>query len=200
MDLAEPLNRFGGRLSDDPNRAMSDLVTSLYFAILGDIAWIKVNGRANCVLGVEFMALIQSLKADKHTKFSLDLRECQLMDSSFLGTLAGLEQDFGTDNLRSGVLRIELVGATDKVTEMIRNLGLDEFFVLSPKSGQYPDQWIPVPPSATRVSRLQCSKMSLDAHEVIVRLNPANKRKFEDVLTFLKEDVKRLEAGEEGAK
>ena len=175
---------------------MTDTSASLAYMLESDVAWIKVSGRANCLIGAEFLSLVQELRAKNLRRFALDLRECVVMDSSFLGTLAGLEQEFGLSNLESGHHRIEMMGANQRVSDLIRNLGLDEYFKLITTEVAYPDQWIPVPPSASRSSRLECSKVSLEAHEVIVRLNPANESKFRDVLNFLKEDVKRLEGGE----
>jgi anti-anti-sigma regulatory factor len=174
---------------------MSEQATSLYYAIAGEVAWIRVTGRANCLVGVDFLCLIKELGAKNHRSFILDLRDCALMDSSFLGTLAGLEQEFGTDSLRSGHHRLELIGANQRVSDLIHSLGLNEYFVLAADAPAFPEQWIPVPPSGASNSRLLCSKMSLDAHEVIVRLNPSNESKFRDVVSFLKEDVKRLEEG-----
>jgi|JI10StandDraft_1071094.scaffolds.fasta_scaffold410822_2 anti-sigma B factor antagonist len=177
---------------------MSESSASLSYTLEGGVAWIKVTGRANCVIGAEFLSLVQELRAKEIQQFALDLRECVVMDSSFLGTLAGLEQEFGLGNLQAGTHVIELLGANVRVAELIRNLGLDEYFRLKPQHSGYPEQWIPVPPSASRTSRLECSKVSLEAHEVIVRLNPANEAKFRDVVNFLKEDIKRLEGGGEG--
>ncbi|HAM72365.1 MAG TPA: hypothetical protein DCM86_12040 [Verrucomicrobiales bacterium] len=174
---------------------MTDSTTSLYYAVTECVAWIRVQGRANCIVGVDFMTLMKELASKGHRSFTLDLRECILMDSSFLGTLAGLEQEVGIDNLKSGHHRVELAGANQRVADLIENLGLHEYFILSRELPAFPEQWIPVPPSSARNSRLLCSKMSLDAHEVIVRLNPANESKFRDVVEFLKEDVKRLEEG-----
>ncbi len=175
---------------------MSDQTTSQYYAIVRDVAWVKVSGRANCLLGVDFLGLIRELVAQDIHLFALDLRDCQLMDSSFLGVLAGLEQEFGPENLQKGTHRFELVNPNQRVTDLIENLGLHEYFKLIRDAADFPEQWIPVPPSASRSSRLLCSKLSLQGHEVIIELNPANEAKFRDVVAFLKEDVKRLEAGE----
>ena len=175
---------------------MSEQTTSLNYAIVGDVAWVRVSGRANCIIGAEFLELIRGLLAQGTRLFALDLRECQLMDSSFLGTLGGLEQELGTDNLESGSHRIELVSPNQRVWDLMENLGLHEYFKVVREGREFPEQWIPVPPSASRSSRLLCSKLSLEGHEVIIELNPANEAKFRDVVAFLKEDVKRLEAGE----
>ncbi len=178
---------------------MSDTATKLYYAATREVAWIRVTGRANCVLAAEFLNLVQELRNAGRTRFSIDLRECALMDSSFLGMLAGLEQDLGTGNLQSGAFALELANPSQRVADLIRSLGLDEFFKLTHDPREFPEQWIPVPPSSSQTSRVNCSKISLEAHEVIVQLNPDCEEKFKDVLKFLKEDITRLE-NTEGSK
>ncbi|MBI1839740.1 MAG: STAS domain-containing protein [Verrucomicrobia bacterium] len=175
---------------------MSEPGANLQYAVIGELVWVRVTGRANCVLAAEFLALVQQFRNAGRRRFSLDLRECALMDSSFLGMLGGLEQDLGSGNLQSGEYALELVQASERVAELIRSLGLDEYFKLLSADREFPDQWIPVPPSTSHISHADCSKMSLQAHEVIVQLNPANEPKFRDVMNYLKEDVRRLEEGE----
>ena len=57
---------------------------------VGDkVVFIKVVGRANFTSSVDFKALVKALSEKGHHRFVLDLSECQLMDSTFLGVLAG---------------------------------------------------------------------------------------------------------------
>lgn len=175
---------------------MSETGTHLHYAVIGEWVWIRVSGRANCVLAAELLALVQEFRNVGRRRYALDLRECALMDSSFLGMLGGLEQDLGAGKLESGEFALELVQPNERVTELIRSLGLDEYFKLLSAHRDFPEQWIPVPPSGGQLSHIDCSKISLEAHQVIVQLNPANEPKFRDVIQFLKEDVKRVEEGE----
>lgn len=170
---------------------MTEPCTSLYYALSDRLVWVRITGRANCMVGADFLALVQGLRQNGYHHFSLDLRECALMDSSFLGTLAGLEQELGLQNLSAGVDAITLVAPNTRVTDLIRSLGLDEYFSLTSAGVSFPEQWIPVPPTSARNSSETCSRISYDAHKVIVQLNPANEPRFRDVLDFLKEDLER---------
>ena len=170
---------------------MSDPTTNLFYALEGDRVWVKLAGRANCMVGADFLALVQGFREHGFKRFCLDLRDCIVMDSSFLGTLAWLEQDLGTERLTAGAYAVRLVHPNARVTDLIQSLGLDEFFSMEVQPTEFPDQWIPIPPTSARNSNATCSQISLDAHEVIVRLNPANETKFRDVMEFLKEELER---------
>ncbi len=57
-------------------------------------AWIRIEGRANFNSSVDFKALINGLVEKGYCRFVLDLTDCVLMDSTFLGVLAGLGMKF----------------------------------------------------------------------------------------------------------
>src|SRR5947209_12449326 len=52
-------------------------------------ACIKIVGRANFTSSVDFKTLVQELTQKGYHYFILDLAECVLMDSTFLGVLTG---------------------------------------------------------------------------------------------------------------
>ena len=52
-------------------------------------ACIKISGRANFTSSIDFKTVVQELRQKGCNYFVLDLSECALMDSTFLGVLAG---------------------------------------------------------------------------------------------------------------
>ena len=52
-------------------------------------ACVKISGRANFNSSIDFKTLLSELRAKGYTYFVLELSECALMDSTFLGVLAG---------------------------------------------------------------------------------------------------------------
>src|ERR1035438_7494969 len=55
-----------------------------------NFACIKICGRANFACSPDFKTLLNELVQKGFTHFIMDLGECVLMDSRFLGVLAGL--------------------------------------------------------------------------------------------------------------
>src|SRR6266481_2259290 len=95
-------------------------------------ACVRIIGRANFNSSIDFKTLLSDLRQKGCTYFVLDLSECVLMDSTFLGELAGFGLKMlpasGEANSRS----IELVGANPRIAELLENLGVIHLFKLAP--------------------------------------------------------------------
>ena len=84
---------------------------------------VKIVGRANFTSSVAFKTLINSLRERGYSRFVLELSECALMDSTFLGVLAGIGLNFsGARNGRHEPF-VELLNPRQKISELLENLG-----------------------------------------------------------------------------
>ena len=72
----------------------------LQVAVTEQVALVKVSGRASFNCSVEFKTLVYELRARGYRKFVLDLTDCLIMDSTFLGVLAG----FSRPRLIAGII------------------------------------------------------------------------------------------------
>src|SRR5690348_6105397 len=84
---------------------------------------IKIAGRANFNSSVDFKTLINELRKKSIHYFILELSECTLMDSTFLGVLTGfgLKMNPSDPRTRDGA-GIELLNANSRITELLENL------------------------------------------------------------------------------
>ena len=62
---------------------------SMSVMVTDEFACIRIIGRANFTSSIDFKALVTELSQRGFQRFVLDLSECVLMDSTFLGVLAG---------------------------------------------------------------------------------------------------------------
>ena len=90
---------------------------------------IKIIGRANVGSSIDFKRLVNELLLKDLSCFVLDLSECLLMDSTFLGVLAGFglrisEPATAGPNGRS----IELLNPNIRIAELLENLGVAHLF------------------------------------------------------------------------
>ena len=86
-------------------------------------AWIRIEGRANLNSSVDFKALVNGLIEKGYTRFILDLTECVLMDSTFLGVLAGLGMKFSAPKNGDPAITVELLNANEQLgTGRVKNL------------------------------------------------------------------------------
>jgi anti-anti-sigma regulatory factor len=155
-------------------------------------ACIKIIGRANLNSSVSFKTLINELRQKGYTYFVLDLAECLLMDSTFLGVLAGFGLKMSLGQEDPGSRAIELLNPNPRVTELLENLGVLHLFritegPLTPPAGaearDYP---------CDSGGRVEVTRACMEAHETLVQINPANAAKFKEVTQFLAEDLKKL--------
>lgn len=111
--------------------------------------------------------------------FVVDLKDCELMDSTFLGTLTGIALKLGP----TGSLKV--IRPNERNREVLRNLGLDRIFTVVesapatiPAGGLHEAETNP--PRAAKRDTI------LEAHENLVAANPENAVRFKDVIDFLK--------------
>jgi anti-anti-sigma regulatory factor len=115
-----------------------------------------------------------------HREFIVDLGECELMDSTFLGTLAGIALKMGGDG------SVRIVRANPRNRQVLKNLGLDRVLALEEEpSPVLPESaWTETSADAPPAKR----ETIIEAHESLVAANPENAVRFKDVLEFLKHD------------
>ena len=159
-----------------------------------DFASVRVVGRANFSSSPGFEGAVAELLRDHPARFVMDLEQCQLMDSTFLGVLAEAATNFRQLNGKSASL--ELSNANARVTGLIENLGVDTLFSLQNGPLELPPDVRARRVSFQSATKLQLKATSLAAHEWLMKFNTANRDKFAELTRTLKEDLARLQAGE----
>lgn len=157
-----------------------------------NFACIKIVGRANFASSPDFKTLLNELAQKNYGHFIIDLSECVLMDSTFLGVLAG----FGIRLNPNGApveRGIELHNATARVSELLENLGVAHLFKATTGALQLPADVQACTPESIHPTHEQIARTSLEAHQTLMAINPENVARFKDVAQFLAEDLKNLE-------
>jgi anti-anti-sigma factor len=155
-------------------------------------ACLKISGRANFTTSPDFKTLLNELVQKGYGHFIIDLSECVLMDSTFLGVLAG----FGLKLNPKAVPTergIELLNAKPRVAELLENLGALHLFTVVNGELQLPDDVKVCTPESIHPSHEQITRTCLEAHQTLMKVNPENVARFKDVTQFLAEDLKSLE-------
>jgi len=94
-------------------------------------ACIRIVGRANFVSGTELKTLTNELLARGVAYFVLELSECVLMDSTFLGILAGFGLKLEKAQEQGGRCAIELLNPNTRIKELLEDLGVIHLFYLN---------------------------------------------------------------------
>ena len=122
-----------------------------------------------------------------HRTFAFDLGECTVMDSTFMGTLAGMAlrlREFG------GTLLV--CNVNERNFELLRNLGLNNLFQIEPSSGSptVGSNGESALETEGDLSRSEHAACMIEAHEALVDAAPENLARFKDVLEYLKQDLR----------
>jgi anti-sigma B factor antagonist len=172
---------------------MSNGPANLSVWVTDDIVCIRIAGRASFHSSVDFKTLINNLRQKGHPRFVLDLSECQLMDSTFLGVLAGLGLKFNQQANGFPAPSIELLNPSPRISELLENLGIAHLFKQHEGRAPASDQPGSIAQIDCKPDRKEVSRTCLEAHKLLMEINPANVAKFKDVTKFLEEDLKKLE-------
>src|SRR5215471_9408253 len=130
-------------------------------------ACIKIAGRANFTSSIDFKTLINELRQKGYTYFVLDLSECLLMDSTFLGVLAGFGLKMSAPPGESSGQLIELLNANQRIVELLENLGVLHLFKLTQGGAALPENAEPVPQKPTAPNKEEVTRACLEAHRTL---------------------------------
>jgi anti-sigma B factor antagonist len=160
-------------------------------------ACVKIIGRANFTSSIDFRTLVNELRQKNYTFFVLDLAECTLMDSTFLGVLAGFGLKMSGAQPEGAEPAIELFNPNARITELLENLGVLHLFrltqgTLTPPAGAEAREHCPSNPK-----KEELQSACLEAHQTLMEIHPDNVPKFKDLAQFLVEDLKKLKEGKQ---
>ena len=108
---------------------------------------------------------------------------------TFLGVLAASGIRMNPDDGECEKQAIELRNANERLIELLENLGVLHLFKTC--NGQLPD-CERIESSPCHASRVELTQASLEAHQTLMEINPANVARFKDVAKFLAEDLAKL--------
>lgn len=157
-----------------------------------NFACVKIAGRANFTFSPDFKTLLAELAQKGYAHFIIDLTECVLMDSTFLGILAqfGMKMNHAGKTDERG---IELLNSNPRITELLENLGALHLFTLTSGALQLPNDVTVSTPESVNPTHEEITRTCLEAHKTLMAVNPDNVARFKDVTQFLAEDLKCLE-------
>jgi anti-sigma B factor antagonist len=148
---------------------------------------VHICGRANFLNCSPLRTFFRTMVDKGQGDFLLDFTDCKGMDSTFLGILAGVAIEARRGNSTGSV---QLTGLDDRNLELVNNLGLHRIVTIvdsaSGESAPFAVEAEGLPEEAQ--TEEQKKQMLIGAHEDLVKIDSANLDKFQDLLTFLKNE------------
>ena len=161
--------------------------SSIFVGSLGRDVWVKVEGRGTFQNSPGVKEFVKRMIDRGQRNFIVDLGKCELMDSTFMGTLAGIAlrlREIGEGGLHA-------INVNDRNGSLLESLGLDQLFSVDSGSGNF------APPElkqAAAAGTADAKNVVLSAHEALVEADAANAVKFKDVIEYLRQELE--ETGE----
>ena len=149
---------------------------------LGRTVWLKVNGRGTFQNSPGIKEFVKQMIQRGHREFVIDLEACELMDSTFMGTLAGVAlrlREIGQGGLRA-------VNVNARNAALLENLGLDQLF--SVETGHPANAPVTLR-QAEPVREKDAKETVLEAHEALIEADAHNAVKFKDVVDYLRQEL-----------
>ncbi|MGH8093498.1 MAG: STAS domain-containing protein [Chthoniobacterales bacterium] len=164
--------------------------SSIQVGVTGPVVWVRVAGRGSFLESGSLKEFGREMVNRGYREFVFDLEECVMMDSTFMGTMAGMA--LRLKELGQGRLRV--IHCSPRSRDLLSGLGLDQIFDIQANGADAPEceelaKTERDGAEKTAVKREQASTM-LEAHEALCQAQPENLTRFKDVLEYLKQDLR----------
>lgn len=167
---------------------------SILVGVTNRAVHIKVEGKGSFQNSPALKEFFKEMLDRGHRIFVVDLDHCPVMDSTFMGTLAGLALRL-RENGRGCLL---VSNVNERNYDLLQNLGLNNLFDIESKESHPVDSEgsmkegvnsAPLEPDQP-IGRSDQAECMIEAHEALVNADPENLARFKDVLEYLKQDLR----------
>ncbi len=160
--------------------------SSIQVGVNGPTVWVRVAGRGSFLNSGSLKEFAREMLNRGHHEFVFDLEDCVMMDSTFMGTMAGMALRLK----EKGQGRLHVIHANERSRDLLSGLGLDQIFDIEANGEEAPQcrALSESHDSPSEDKREQAGTM-LEAHEALCAAEPKNVTRFKDVLEYLKQDL-----------
>ena len=156
----------------------------------GEFSWIRCEGKGSFLNSPSVKEKANNDIDSGLLNIIVDLGGCSGMDSTFMGTLAGIAMRLMKTS--DGSLKVAAPG--EKNRQSLEDLGLDSIMEFVADDSSLDKRLSAVrekmEPYAEGVTNVKNSPHVLDAHKKLCEADSSNSEKFSTVLDFLEADVK----------
>lgn len=165
--------------------------SSISFAQLNGFLLLACTGKGNFINSPVLRKLADDRIASGDRLIVLDLGECTGMDSTFMGTLAGIGR-----RLMGLGGRLQIAYSSEHNRSLLETLGLDALLDIEPpaavwrgKMEEYRKLLTPVDNDGVILKGREQAMHVLGAHQVLSEMNESNAEKFKGVVDGLSQEI-----------
>ncbi len=163
------------------------------------VVCIRVQGKGSFQNSTGIKKFANAMIDRGHRNFVVDLADCPVMDSTFMGTLTGVA--LRLHGIGQGELHV--INPNERNTNLLEGLGLDQILSLEGSDGPASNDCASAHPeakdalpveAAAPVDKRTVTETMIAAHQALVDADPENLCKFKDVIDYLKQDLHSTES------
>jgi anti-sigma B factor antagonist len=167
--------------------------SSILVGVNGPAVWVRVEGKGNFLNSGSLKEFAQEMVNRGYREFIIDLENCLMMDSTFMGTLAAVAL-----RLREiGQGHLYVVHCGERSRDLLSGLGLDQIFDIRSNGAAAPEcrEVEENAGDGAQARKKETTETMLEAHQALCDAAPENLSRFKDVLEYLKQDLHQTTAG-----
>ena len=166
--------------------------SSIQVGVNGSSVWVRVAGRGSFLNSGSLKEFAREMVNRGYREFIFDLQECVMMDSTFMGTMAGMA--LRLKELGQG--RLHVIHCGERSLELLSGLGLDQILDIRTNGAPAPEcaeltEANERPAEGSAEAKREQAGTMLEAHEALCKAAPENLPRFKDVLEYLKQDLQQ---------
>jgi anti-anti-sigma regulatory factor len=160
----------------------------------GDFYWIRCYGKGSFLNSHHVKRCAEDELNNGIKSIVIDLSQCSGMDSTFMGTMAGIAMKL----MKMPGGKLEVANPGNKNRSALEDLGLDVLMKIDSESTDRKIQLDEIEgklrPCSLPVEKIGTARHVLDSHKKLCEVDEDNTQKFGSVLEFLEAEVKAKES------
>lgn len=163
----------------------------IFVGVFDGFSWIRLEGKGSFLNSALLKAYCEERIAAGETCLVADLDACTGMDSTFMGTLAGIASRLSA--VDGGSLQIAAPGERNR--RSLEDLGLDFLMQIDPPDAAWQGKLDAIrsnlapPRSHGSSGKIERTRHVLEAHQNLSDLNEGNSRSFSGVVKLLEAEM-----------
>ena len=160
---------------------------------LNDVAWVRIEGDATRDTSGGIRRYLTDAFEEGLRKFIIDLEQCRLIDSTFIGILSGLAGKIARQGDCTDAVKV--IHSNERNEKSICKLGLNHMITIvrdGPDSEDLEKEarsCLDLLDDDDPSDKTEKASMILRAHEDLCAANEENEDEFRDVLNYLRQDL-----------
>ncbi|MGJ8672023.1 STAS domain-containing protein [Rubritalea sp.] len=153
------------------------------------LGWVRCEGKGSFVNSPRLKDWTDRQLRSGLTHLVIDLEECTGMDSTFMGTMAGIAMRLA--KVEGGL--IEIASAKDRNSRSLDDLGLSALMLINPSSPSWAGDEEQIRSALVEIGAQGATNNAqhvFDAHQTLVDADDSNAEKFSTVLDCLEAELR----------